>query len=90
MENKLGIFQQRHLMKDEITTHILLFTLTFCHCQVTNYDCNFDNDFAEDCQFTVTSGTVSLTLESGSVPGGTPGQPLSDVSSIRKFFCHQK
>jgi hypothetical protein len=27
MENKLGIFQQRHLMKDEITTHILLFFL---------------------------------------------------------------
>jgi hypothetical protein len=65
--------------------------LTFCHCQVTNYDCNFDNDFAGDCQFTVTSGTFSLNLETGVLPGaGNPVQPLSDVSSIRKCFCHEK
>ncbi|CAF4086809.1 unnamed protein product [Rotaria magnacalcarata] len=64
-----------------LTVFLLIFTL--CCSQERNYECNFDIDGTNDCQFNLTSGKVNnFELSTGIKLNSNPTQPLSDVTSI--------
>ncbi|CAF3408339.1 unnamed protein product [Rotaria socialis] len=64
-----------------LTVFLLIFTL--CCSQERNYECNFDIDGTNDCQFNLTSGKVNnFEVSTGIKLNSNPTQPLSDVTSI--------
>ncbi|CAF4798115.1 unnamed protein product [Rotaria socialis] len=64
-----------------LTVFLLIFTL--CCSQERNYECNFDIDGTNDCQFNLTTGKVNnFEVSTGIKLNSNPTQPLSDVTSI--------